>query len=953
MKFYVRIMMIMHLGFLFIGNLYAAETKSKDAIEKMYTSILKELWKLKLNQMVDATTLKDLLNNASDEVFTLEYSTSDQNPKKTLLDHLLLFDLPAKFAQMEKLFIEKVKNFSDEQMKSVIWRHFTKSDAQDVSVLWLVEKFGFLEVVECLLRKMNLDHVNASRLQEKLLSQDIRNYSIEESVRGVIFTLWSLTTNILLLNEDRLIGGLRLLKFFIAQLDSQKTITINYQKYLNLEFLLNAQWWANQKLEPCNILMFFFPLIDQKDFFQNELNFGLMCKFLILLKEYGVDFNKPYSLSANLGWLLYRICNHDIACFTKCIDFAVDKLGLDLNYILLNEGEHDSRTLLVEIMADYKGVTAHTYDQNILEQYIEYLLDKDADPNIELIRGHTLSLTSTSLTYASYIPFLMIFKYCSLNFIEKILKKACLINFDFNKKIIVPLSATKNFEVSFLGFFLNPTSINFYETAESKKEKIKFLVKHGADINYLSNEQTSVMHAVSQFNEDLLTFLLQQGASVSKTAENHENVEIVLERMKNNLKPFETMPLNKKMCDTLEFNYDKCKDPVARKEAFGKICKIIESAQESEQVKKYQAQRVQEQKQRADNLAIAAQINEEVRTRTELTNKEAKSRKGLVENFNEIRNLAALKQYEQDKKVIELKEAKNYMLHEGPSREEIEDQEQNQFENLQATEIKKIDQLKKAQDLQNKDRLVVTPKAVIVTVPKAKSAEELLNEKSIERMSPTELNIIKKHVNHINENLRQEIDLNLKAKYGFRKTLFNKKNVSIDLDHIFSLKVEMKNNEISFNGGHLYDSCNKLQALSIVHALKTQELPLPDTCVKFIFYPTVLNAAPVIKTTFPKDWNISNICSAIVNAQFEREEKDSEGLDIVYAKTNTIPQISMKMVFAPATANSPIKLITVIPMDSMNDSVALPALPKQAKSAKSAAQAIPVPMPYGAKNPFA
>ncbi len=208
------------------------------------------------------------------------------------------------------------------------------------------------------------------------------------------------------------------------------------------------------------------------------------------------------------------------------------------------------------------------------------------------------------------------------------------------------------------------------------------------------------------------------------------------------------------------------------------------------------------------------------------------------------------------------------------------------------------------------------PAAPVTIKPiKALNINELLLQKLYTDMTFDEKNKVDTYLKKISENCAENISFDLRAKYGFLTEFMGKKNVSIDLNHIFSLQVAIRNDSVHFSGGHFYDSCNRLAALPIVHIEKTNKKIKADTSVDWSFAPAIKNYPEIIKTTFPADWTIEQICQAMINAQFVSNGPNEDGREIVFAKTNTLPEIYIKMIFKPVTSSTPITLITVFPVE--------------------------------------
>ena len=196
--------------------------------------------------------------------------------------------------------------------------------------------------------------------------------------------------------------------------------------------------------------------------------------------------------------------------------------------------------------------------------------------------------------------------------------------------------------------------------------------------------------------------------------------------------------------------------------------------------------------------------------------------------------------------------------------------------------------------------------------PRYISPLTLLQKFGDQNLSSNDWSKIQNYLKNISDNLKIPFSLELQKKYGFKKNLFGKKDVRLNIHHIFTPTVSMKNDQLDISGGHWYQSLNNLVQFPIVKQAQIQ-CDQRTACCNFRLYPNVKDAPQIIKTVFPRDWSIEQVLEAIITSTFVSHEKDDQGMNIVRSITTTNPAIPLKLIFKPAAASSPETLITAMP----------------------------------------
>jgi hypothetical protein len=242
---------------------------------------------------------------------------------------------------------------------------------------------------------------------------------------------------------------------------------------------------------------------------------------------------------------------------------------------------------------------------------------------------------------------------------------------------------------------------------------------------------------------------------------------------------------------------------------------------------------------------------------------------------------------------------------------------QRYFQEQQA----KLELIKQKQQLRSAEPAVAKELVAVPRVAKALPAhpiaeqtpDQLLQKYPWEVLSRTDRDRVAEYLKHLTQGLTVFIPKELRLKYGLLSNFLNKTNVVVDLDHILSMQLLIKNNEISCVGGHSYQVLQTLIQFPLVHNAEQKVDPVTG-CVVFDLRLATFNLQRIFKTTFPENWGTQEILQAIATSEFVKNGPEEEGMEVVYAQTTGEPKIPLKLVFKKASGTFPAKLITAIPV---------------------------------------
>jgi hypothetical protein len=901
--------------------------------KKQYMELWKALQSYKdkvIGSLDEVQDLLNLLKRTSPNVFNVQRITDD----KVLLDVAndlncdlyILVDI-ADHTDLTLVKNENAINKVKKGKNKILVFNFITNDLNQEESLKLFNDVGFIDFIvlsEVICRSPKVLENLTNNLTKESKS------AFRKQILHLIFSMSHLKNHLKNFDDVEVAKDIENLKICCEALHAMPEME-PYTSYLKLPFFLE-QFWIE------SLANFVGYLVSELE--NSSKGLSMFDRFFDCLKSFknvDFDFNKFCIKNKNILMQLYANFKDNHELLMKFWDKLFEEKYVDINYIFQAQNEVYGNTGSATILS-YILKLKDVDNQDL----ILYLLSKNADLNIQLLGLQIVkSSYGQSFVYNMQSPFEMVLFNQSSKLLEKVIERYQSPYFDYNQSKNKTLD-NKTYNSYFLNSYVRNATENDPTMLEDRYQKILILKRHGADINNFSSHATSLMSAIRELDTGMVEFLLQHGADMKKKVDGFnakmfldDDVEILQNATLSNWndickeehlwKKFSVEEAQRRIQEinrivqlsnkNVELQEDLYMDQQAARENITK---------EEEKVAKSLAKESLQMAKRAINDAAKFIKTEEEELRTQFKNKQEQEFKDIQE-------------YYKSKNAIPY-----FVSNEQKVQENLKKEEQSDFNAIVAKEnqamkrmknLAKLQLLAKAAALENQEPSPESRKKIIK--PKVLNANELLFQKNYQDMSVDEKNKVDVLLERINENIWNSIPLNLRATYGYRESFMNKKNVIIDLDHIFSFKVSMKENQINFDGGHLYDSCNRLRALSIVDIEKTKESVMSSGCIQFTFYPKVLNAVLVAKTTFPQDWTIEKICEEIVNAKFIRAETSALSLEVVHAQSATNPKIWMKMIFKPATPHFPTKLITVIPMNSINDSVVLPASPKQAKTMKS------------------
>jgi hypothetical protein len=949
-------MVICFVLFLSIGLHAANQAKIPKAVKieftaderTKYAELLKALLQYKDIKIGSLDPIPDILNLVqtikSPNVFNFQRSADN----KVLLEiandlncDLFILAAIADHTDLTLVKSETVINKAKKGKNKILVFNFITNDLNQEESLKLFNDVGFIDFIvlsEVICRSPDVLENLTNNLTKESKS------AFRKQILHLIFSMSHLKNHLQNFDDVEVAKDIENLKICCEALHAMPEME-PYTAYLKLPFFLE-QFWIELQGNFVGYLV-----SELKNPSKGLAMFDRFFDCLKSFKNVDFDFNKFCVKNGNILMQLYRVFQDNHELLMKFWNKLFEEKYVDINYIFQDNGE------------DYANVGSSTILSFIISQrYVDnqdlilYLLSKNADLNIQLlVRELGVSSYGKFFVYNMQSPFEFILYRKSSEFLEKVIEQYQSPYFDYNQSKIKTLNNITYYSSFLNSYLLNSTEIH-PTTLEDRCQKILILKNHGADINNYRSNCTSLMLAIGELGTEMVKFLLQHGADMDKKMDGI-NAKMYLDEKIEKLQ--KATPLNWNNICKEEHHWKKFSIPEVQFR-IEEIKRIIQLSKENIDLQKelYIDQQIARENITKEEEKVAKSLAKESMQMTKRVINDAA--KFIKTEEEALRTQFKNEQEQEFKDIQESYKSKNaipyFVLNEQKVQENLKQEEQSEFNAIATKEnqaikrmknLAKLQPLAKAAALENQEPSPESRKKIIE--PKVLNADELLFQKNYQDMSVDEKNKVDVLLERINENIWNSIPLNLRATYGYRESFMNKKNVIIDLDHIFSFKVSMKENQVNFDGGHLYDSCNRLRALSIVDIEKTKEIVMSSGCIQFTFYPKALNAVLVTKTTFPRDWTIEKICEEIVNAKFIRAETSALPLEVVYAQSATNPNIFMKMIFKSATPHFPTKLITVIPMDSMNDSVALPASPKQAKMMKSVVQAVPVERPKGAK----
>ncbi len=865
-----------------------------DSEKTEYRNIYAKLLK-KQNQSwsdLEETEFHEMLMKASSRVFTFKRAMDQKVLFQIaigLTEELSVLAFIASLTNAEYIQAEYIQN-KNRIEALVLWA--LKGDG--VILLNLIDKIGVLSVLSVGLTYHSDNRQILHSLENYLntLSYNLSNSSIAGCAKNIIELIILLRHVVFALQKFQattLFDALSKVKIVLKNLLECPSMII-YSDVLNFKFLTEGIWIETYP-EKVSLLGF---IIINSSFFQSVTNpskFQEIAACFQVLKR--LDFNFSISIQKDV----FFIYNMILASYEtleqrkQWIDFIFDDLKVNVNHLYDSKAGKVSLLLLTCMFS-----TSNIETQQFL---ITSLLDKGADLNEEMLTKHIVCCFSEKrFAYVAASPFLKIFETCSYSFFKYIVDNYQNDNFDYSQKIKKELMN----ECCFYGLVANLLqSLNVRKNHDDSfndlSQKIKFLQEKGVDINYYDGKcNTALSSVISQFNDKMVQFLLENGVQIQNS---HNDLFKLMQRKfeemgKSTLTDLEMEKYN--MSDPTLKNY---KGPRGRFERFENIEKLM-NLHSLKASKKVAPERLQKTKEKV--------LEEPVDTQKEIISPEAFARKRMVE--------------EQKKTLDQLINKKNidYVS--------IQKKDQNKEPlNSEACMPDLVPKLSK-KTMPMPARALPAKESGIRNFGLL-SPFELLKQKKYNDMDTTEQHRVNNYLKQLSENFGISFDLNLYNKYGILKSVFGLLNVVMDFSHIFSLNVAIDRGEISFKGGHLYDACNKLSALSIVDCTKTTKKTMPNGCVHWSFKPVALGAAPVFKTTFPESWTIEEICKQIAKSKLVKSDVSEDGWVVIYAQTDTSPTIDLKMVFQQASGSYPNKLLTVMPVDQL---LATPFVPSPVKA---------------------
>lgn len=891
-------------------------TLNNDEIRR-YKEIFGILFSLK-NVAVNSEarqSLKTMLEQASSNVFNF----------KRVNDGRVLFEVAKTLTTDQEILdwiyertdLECAKNKTEIVLKQLI-------DA-DPLLLKSIEKIGFLEVLKIVLGEFLQNTTYIEQLENNSIAyaQKKLNYSCEQIIRVLILNFLRIINELSMHNEEGLEFLLENTNGLLRNLHEEPKMA-KYKPFLNIkflaeEFLLKSYIDETQGWIECNLLGYILHKNNFASALKNELCFESITRCFNLLKNQQIDFCLKMDWQYVFLMGLYVYLNDRYDLLIKYLDYSFNKLEIDINYVFdCSNNSSNNRTdsflsIIIMLTDNYK------YREGI----VLYLLNKKANLNQQVLNSCKNFKIGGGFveTYEVITPFRQIVRdpKFSVDSLKVIVDEYQDKNFNYNEHY-------NACESSLLCDML--TNVCFLKKSEdfdsNVSRKILLLKEKGLDINYLDNDSTSVIYMIKTCNDRMLNFLLQNGADLNRYLSNGKNYKYYLTCLSDAFKEFGDRIVSYDELQKYHLWNQELVDPLMRREKFKAIKKIIN---EYEDIEEFQAKFQND--------------------RSILENDEKTSILKLIDEENEHKRVV---KRNEAKKLKQINSSQNFELNRlrqkiAKETEEIEEAETSPIE-AKST----LNQAKALPAVSSSEPNVSSVKALPAKPAIQKNALELLKDKKYAEMDVSEKNKVQDYLKNLSGNLRVSLPSSIYNKYGVVvKSIAGLSNVEIDFNHIFSLNIAIKNDEVVFEGGHLYDVCNRLRAFSLVE--KTNETVEDGGIVRWRFNLRISGINPeyhLVKTTFPQDWTIEKICNEIVNAEYVSEEEDAKGFKLVLAKTKTMPEIYMKMVFLPPKKGYSLKLITVIPMNSRENFVTLPASPVEAKIMKSVAKAVPLKLPKGA-----
>jgi hypothetical protein len=490
---------------------------------------------------------------------------------------------------------------------------------------------------------------------------------------------------------------------------------------------------------------------------------------------------------------------------------------------------------------------------------IVFLLEKKANINEQLLAQVECKRNGViGVGYSLTTPFLHMIAHYSASDLSKIFDKiepALNLSELFGLKFEEEIDGVKEYKEGF------QSCISIILPLPDYPEKIKLFLKYGADINQATvgtniKKMTPLMLAVDRAQPAQVEFLLGHGARVIAPSPDNNALSLVRDKLKGEIS-----------------------DP--ERKAFTQIERMLQNAFD-----------VREQQLQADAVAgfdnIVLQEEEELQKFLEtmeldFANAVRKEQNAQKQAQLQQRHLATRQRYFQEQQAkLELIQQK---------------QQLRSVEPAVAKELVAVPRVAKA--LPAHPIAEQTPNQLLQKYP-----WEVLNDKDQQRVA--------EYLKHLTQGLTVSIPKELRLKYGLLSNFVNKTNVVVDLDHILSMQLLIKNNEISFAGGHSYQVFENLIQFPLVHKAIQHVDPVTG-CVVFDLRLATCNSQRIFKTTFPENWGTQEILQAIATSEFVKNGPEEEGMEVVYAQTTGKSKIPLKLVFKKASGTFPAKLITVIP----------------------------------------
>jgi hypothetical protein len=621
----------------------------------------------------------------------------------------------------------------------------------------------------------------------------------------------------------------------------------------------------------------------------NKINLSKLQEFFEFLISRGVDLNQPCALGVVQDYVNNKIQEYLIPLSALVIQFLQKEnisndLAMELLKILFKNGANVNCEIITESQDSY-SLLCFALRARVSVEIIEFLLKSgadacqscilnDRDPS-GIVQLHTnpIMLSITDELPLDYLKLLL--KYSTPEMLNRP------INFKLKRLLADGVDVYESYQFSILSTASTHDGVN--------NEIVNLLIKSGADVNQPvirnGEKRTILMDLIIKYSPgklETIKIFLKNRANPLLMSEGN-NAYTALEDFKKQASQFIINKRNEAKtnpyCSRQDLNnYDKGANSV-----------LVEL----DQVKKLLDQ------------AVSLEKTAMARHKQNLFNENAKAQDSYKEIIKEEASDFA-KIMQQHEKAL-----KKYLEHQGTREKYLQWQEaKRQAKQASPTKVVAV---KSPDHVELSNVAIAQALPALAVVIKPKTALELLKDENYEHLTGSDQRIVNDYLKNILKKLYSAVSADVIAKYGFCRQLFNKQNVSVNTLHILFPEVLIKNNEFQIVGGHCYQSLLNLVNHEIINKAEIKQ-DAQTGCYIFKFIPNVKDAKSIVKTSFPANWSIKDILKAVLESTLVSESVESEGFAVVMAKTNTKPEIPLKLIFKHATAGMPTELITAIPI---------------------------------------